>query len=588
MTKDLNKKLLELEAKIEILELENETLSIKAEENLLLSRAFDEITHFKSVNEVIAHTLESVSILMHIPITGLFLLKDDKFICENYYALFTDKQLADIEFIISNECLNEIKSKVTCLFNNTEKQFNFRAKDLDFSPTRAMVVPMLSETLPNRFFVFINDTNDKVLIHKKYLLEQIVEILTTNFERNYYHNELLKLNEHLENEVEKRTQELVIAKEKAEESNRLKSSFLQNVSHEIRTPMNAIMGFSSLLTDNLDNKTNLKRFADIIHQRSGYLLDIINDILEISQIESGHSKIDITDCNLSELFIELSSNLSAQQTQLNKHNINILFPWDKLDLKKKIRTDKRKLQQILLNLMSNSLKFTKEGSIECGYTYDENSIEFYVRDTGCGIPKDKYKAVFDRFRQLETTSEMNLRGTGLGLSIAQGLIQLLGGSIWLESEVGKGTTFYFTIKNHLPQTVTPSVKEQKHSESIKFDHKSVLIVEDDPFNNKYLVEILKSTNMNIKTVENGKDAIDIAEKEDFDIILMDIRLPDINGYITTKNILQRKPGVKIIAQTAYASADDEIKSYEAGCVDYISKPLNRNKLFNTLSKHLQA
>ncbi|WP_372651752.1 response regulator [Draconibacterium sp.] len=587
MTKDLNKKILELEAKIEILELENETLSAKAEENLLLSTAFNEITHFDDISKVIEHTLESISILMNIPITGMFVFENENFICENYYILFTNEQFTNIEFTVSDAYLNKIKKEETILLTSYEKQFNFGATNLNFSPTKALIVPMLSETLPNRFFVFICDSNDTILADKTNLLEQIVEILTTNFERNYYHNELIKLNGHLEKEVEKRTQELVIAKEKAEESNRLKSSFLQNVSHEIRTPMNAIMGFSSLLSDNLDNKTNLKRFADIIHQRSGYLLDIINDILEISQIESGHSKIDITDCNLSELFIELSSNLSAQQTQLNKHNINILFPWDKLDLKKKIRTDKRKLQQILLNLMSNSLKFTKEGSIECGYTYDENSIEFYVRDTGCGIPKDKYKAVFDRFRQLETTSEMNLRGTGLGLSIAQGLIQLLGGSIWLESEVGKGTTFYFTIKNHLPQTVTPSVKEQKHSESIKFDHKSVLIVEDNPFNNKYLVEILKSTNMNIKTVENGKDAIDIAEKEDFDIILMDIRLPDINGYITTKNILQRKPGVKIIAQTAYASADDEIKSYEAGCVDYISKPLNRNKLFNTLSKHLQ-
>ncbi len=588
MTKDLQKKLLELEAKIEILELENETLSAKAEENLLLSRAFDEITHIEGINEVIEHTLESISILLNIPITGMFLLKNNTFICENYYALFTDEQLTNIELKVSDAYLNKIKTEVTCLLNSTEEQFNFRAKDLHFSPTKALIIPMQSETLPNRFFAFIDDSHDPKLVEKINLLEQVVEILTTNFERNYYQNELIKLNEHLEKEVEYRTKELVIAKEKAEESNRLKSSFLQNVSHEIRTPMNAIMGFSSLLTDNLDNKTNLKKFADIIYQRSGYLLDIITDILKISQIESGHSKTEIGDCNLSELFIELGSNLSTQQTQLDKQNINILFPWDNKDLKKEIHTDKRKLQQILLNLIGNSLKFTKTGSIECGYTYDEKLIEFYVKDTGCGIPEDKYEAIFERFNQLETTSEMNLRGTGLGLPIAQGLVQLLGGTIWLESEVGKGTTFYFTIKNHFPQTAATSEKKQIHSQEIKFDHQSVLIVEDDPFNTKYLVELLKSTNLNIKTTENGKGAIDIAEKEDFDIILMDIKLPDINGYTATKEILQRKPGIKIIAQTAYASADDENKSFEAGCVGYLSKPIHKNKLIDTLSKHLQA
>lgn len=240
-------------------------------------------------------------------------------------------------------------------------------------------------------------------------------------------------------------QELLAAKEKAEESDRLKTAFLQNMSHEIRTPMNAIIGFSSLMPKNFNNREKLENFSKIIGLRCNDLLDIINDILDISKIESGQNTVNIQTFSINELFDELGLFFKDYKERVNKQEIKIFFHPAIEESLLTVKTDKLKLKQIIINFISNALKFTNTGSIACGFIRKDNKLQFYVKDTGIGIPADKYDYIFERFSQLKHPSLQNVGGTGLGLPIAKGLVKLLGGNVWLESEINKGTTFYFTI-----------------------------------------------------------------------------------------------------------------------------------------------
>lgn len=380
---------------------------------------------------------------------------------------------------------------------------------------------------------------------------------------------------------------LIKAKEKAEESDRLKTAFLQNMSHEIRTPMNAIMGFSSLLPENYNNRENLEKFSDIITSRSNDLLNIINDILDISKIESGQLPVYLDNCDLDELFDDLSGIYKVHQKRMGKQNISLEIQHHCSSEIKNIVTDKIKLRQIFNNLLGNALKFTESGKIEGGCRIDENNrLIFYVSDTGIGIPADKQEVIFDRFAQLNRSDERLNTGTGLGLSIVKGLIDLLGGKIWLESEINKGTTFYFTIPLQIARTERQTQPESPEIHNYDFSGKTAILVEDDPNNTEYISEVFSNTGLNITYTESGLEAINLASSENADIILMDIRLPDINGYDAIRKIIEIKPEQKIVAQTAYATAEDRQKSLDAGCIDYLSKPLKRELLLQTIEKHL--
>ena len=382
--------------------------------------------------------------------------------------------------------------------------------------------------------------------------------------------------------------ELIAAKEKAEESDRLKTAFLQNMSHEIRTPMNAIMGFSDLLLSNADNKTKLKNFTNIISQRCSDLLDIINDILDISKIESGQIPVTLGETNLNEVFGELSSFFTEYQKRIDKQHVKFVLQVFGVPEGNLILTDKVKLKQILINLISNAFKFTDNGRIECGCKFDENhSLLFYVSDTGIGIPADKHQFVFERFVQLQQGTKRNIGGTGLGLPIVKALVNLLGGQVFLESEPGKGSTFSFTIPYKPSQFLhhQSSITENKNESN--FVGKTILVVEDDYYNAEYINEILSGNGLNILQAENGKRAVEISLSRSIDLVLMDIRLPDIDGYEATRQIRQHKPQLKIVAQTAYAAHNEKLKALDAGCVDYVSKPIKREVLLSVLNKHLK-
>ncbi|NJK87779.1 MAG: response regulator [Bacteroidales bacterium] len=251
----------------------------------------------------------------------------------------------------------------------------------------------------------------------------------------------------------------------------------------------------------------------------------------------------------------------------------------------KVKTDQVKLKQILINLISNAFKYSQSGTVECGYKPQGNKLLFYVSDTGIGIPEDKFDFIFRRFAQLNILYSEN-SGTGLGLSIVKGLVGLLGGEVWLESECNKGTTFYFTIDYLKSENINDSFQNVVNDQTGFTSTKTILIVEDDMYNAKYLQEILKNTVSDLITVNTGKEAINIIKNKKIDIILMDVRLPDITGYEATRIILQYDPNIKIIAQTAYAANDERQKALDAGCVDYISKPTKLDQLFAILKNYL--
>lgn len=381
--------------------------------------------------------------------------------------------------------------------------------------------------------------------------------------------------------------ELIRSKERAEESDRLKTSFLQNMSHEIRTPMNAIIGFSSLLVDCYEDKPKLEEYSGIISQRSKDLLEIINDILDISKIESGQLTVHDEVCNLNEFFTDLSAFFYGYQKRSNKQQITFSLDAPEDTSLNVILIDRIKLRQIFVNLISNAFKFTNNGKIEGGCRVDKNqNLIFYVSDTGIGIPADKQKLVFDRFAQIDQANRQVISGTGLGLSIAKGLVELLGGQIWLESEVGKGTSFYFSIP---VKTVEVARTEQVSIDKkpvFRFPGKTILVVEDDVFNTTYIEEILSDSELKIVHAEFGNVAVQLATSQAFDLVLMDIRLPDIDGYEATRLIKQQKPDLSIIAQTAFAAQDDKQKALDAGCIDYISKPIDPELLLVLIDKHI--
>jgi PAS domain S-box-containing protein len=382
-------------------------------------------------------------------------------------------------------------------------------------------------------------------------------------------------------------QELINAKEKAEESDRLKTAFLQNLSHEIRTPMNAIMGFSELMTEEFDHKDKLEKYSKIINRRCNDLLGIINDILDIAKIESGQLSVNPEACKISFLFEEIKTLFTEFQSRMSKEHIEFDLRCNLNSSEDIILTDKIKLKQILINLISNAFKFTQKGKIivTCKRV-DKSKLLFSVKDTGIGIPQEKHAAVFDRFVQLDQTDTAPIGGNGLGLSIVKGLVNLLGGEVFLESKSGLGSNFSFTLPYKFIQPAArDNLKPEKVAE-ISLSDKLILIVEDDIYNMEYLKDIIAREGINILHALNAKEAIEISIKNPVDLVLMDIRLPDMSGYEATRQIREHKPDLKIIAQTAYASHDERLKAMMAGCTDYISKPTSKYSLIAMMYKHL--
>ncbi|MCF6239769.1 MAG: ATP-binding protein [Bacteroidales bacterium] len=444
-----------------------------------------------------------------------------------------------------------------------------------------------------------SDVCDKCVTKKVYQTKKVAVIESFDKKSNKWlelrgypvfneKGELYQVIEHIRDITERKKfiEELKNAKEKAEESERLKSSFLANMSHEIRTPMNAILGFAQLLMQEGLSLKEMQKYIDIITNSGNHLLKIINDIIDISKIDAKQLKINKSQFDLNKLLGELNIFFNSLLKQQKKSNIQLIIK--KTANPVYIFTDRTRLNQVFINLVGNAIKFTESGTVELSYTLKENKILFSVKDTGIGMTKEELNFVFDRFRQGDETNRRMYGGTGLGLSISKEFIELLGGSIFVESKKGKGSTFYFTIpyENRIQEKHIEPPKKVFQAKSI-LKNKTVLIVEDDIYSQQILIEILKPFGINILTAYDSLEALQICKRtHQIDIVLMDLQLPKLDGLEATKRIKKIRPDLVIIAQTANAMPKDKEKSLAAGCNDYISKPIDTQKIIDIISKYI--
>jgi CheY-like chemotaxis protein len=375
--------------------------------------------------------------------------------------------------------------------------------------------------------------------------------------------------------------QIKIAKEKAEGSDRLKSAFLANMSHEIRTPMNGIMGFSMMLTDSSLPNDVRDAYVKIVNSSCDQLLHIVNDIIDISKIEAGQIDLSLAPFDIIDLFEEV---ITFYQPSAHEKGIDLsMEPKSEIPSgSRKIISDRTKLRQILDNLLSNAVKFTHSGKIVFRYELTGESLKAEIEDTGIGIESDLQSVIFERFRQVENSYTKKYGGTGLGLSITRAYIEKMGGKISVSSEPEKGSTFFFVLPYVNIATDETEVIKGVTNSPLRSDT-TILIVEDEEINWLYLHEILKNSAKTLNAV-TGSQAVEYIKKHpEIEIVLMDIKLPDINGLELTKIIKQINNKIIVIAQTAFALSGDREKAMEAGCSDYITKPVKKEDLLNLIS-----
>jgi signal transduction histidine kinase len=411
-----------------------------------------------------------------------------------------------------------------------------------------------------------------------------------NYELDNEKLQIEEINKNLEETVALRTKELQRAKERAEESDRLKSAFLANMSHEIRTPMNGILGFAEILKEPDLTSDQQQEYLGIIEKSGIRMLNIINDIVDISKIEAGLVKLKISESNINEQ-IEYIYTFFKPEVEANGMKLSFR---NSLPIQESvIYTDREKTYAILTNLVKNAIKYSHKGAIEFGYSKKGEFLEFYVKDNGIGIPKDRQNAIFERFIQADIADLQARQGAGLGLSITKAYVEMLGGKIWVESEQGIGSTFYFT----LPYNTRPENRAiQNDLTSIDLENVispqvlqlKVLIAEDDEASERLLGIEVRKLSKEIIRVRTGLEAVVVfRDNPDIDLILMDIQMPGMDGYEATRQIRQINKDVVIIAQTAFGLSGDREKAIEAGCTDYISKPIKNVELQKLIQKYFK-
>jgi PAS domain S-box-containing protein len=383
--------------------------------------------------------------------------------------------------------------------------------------------------------------------------------------------------------------ELIKAKENAEESDRLKLAFLANMSHEIRTPMNGILGFTELLKEPKLSGEEQKEYIEIIEKSGKRMLNIINDIINISKIESGQIEVSLSETNVNEQIDYLNTFFKPETKQ---KGIQLLVTKKLIIEDCHVLTDREKLYAVLTNLIKNAIKFTNEGSIEFGCEKKNNYLHFFVKDTGLGISKTQQNIIFERFRQANESLTRSHEGSGLGLAISKAYIEMLGGKIWVESDLGKGSTFHFTIpyqtKFIQKEKINISKKDSGTKKENKIKNLKVLIVEDDPISKLLITIALKPYSKEIIKVGTGLEAIDACRNNpDIDLVMMDINMPEMGGYEATNKIREFNKKLVIIAQTANGMQSDREDAIAAGCTDYISKPININSLSVLIKKYFK-
>lgn len=380
-------------------------------------------------------------------------------------------------------------------------------------------------------------------------------------------------------------QELNDAKLRAEESDRLKSAFLTNVSHEIRTPLNSLIGFTNLIVDGNLSSAESQEYISYVRNSADHLLSLINDILDISRIESGQMELRYTRFYIQSFIREVYEGYHSSSLLKEKPNVRILLDLPETLDDVAIEADLVRLRQVITNLVDNALKFTFEGSVTLGYRLnDHQSVRFFCRDTGIGIPAKEHERIFSRFIKLNPLKERIIGGSGLGLSISRQLVELMGGEIWLDSVENKGTTFHFTVPLHLAFHSNAPLTAVLRKKEYDWSGKRVLIAEDEDSNFRLLEAYLKPTHIEVIRAMDGTGALEFIRQQHIDLALLDILMPNLNGYEVAMEVQKVKPGLPIVFQTAYTSYGADEAAYARLANEIIYKPVSRQKLLEVIEK----
>jgi signal transduction histidine kinase len=443
---------------------------------------------------------------------------------------------------------------------------------------------------------------EKQIRKQKEILQKQIDL--SEEQNQLVHKQAIELEKHrhsLEKTVKFRNSELIMAKEKAEESDRLKTAFLENISHEIRTPMNAIIGFSSLLESGELTPGEQEKYILRINKNCNVLLHLIDGILDVAKIQTGQLSIAKKTFSVNKFLNQVFQEYMEEHKESRLHNISIELdlPPDREEFR--LYSDPLRIRQVLQNMLSNAIKFTENGKIRCGYIplYDSSykkepsALQFYIEDTGIGISADKAEFIFRWFNKIEDDNSKIYRGAGLGLYLSKEIVTLLGGKIWFNSKVKEGSTFYFTLPFLNTDEIRSTDKDEQgrkrkeSSDRYNWKNKTILIVEDEINNSLYLSEIIRKTEAKVIEASNGLEAIKIIDSgEEISLVLMDIMMPLMDGYEATRKIKTIRPQLPVIAQTAYSKARENEKCLEAGCEGYINKPYDPQQLLRLLNNFL--
>lgn len=391
--------------------------------------------------------------------------------------------------------------------------------------------------------------------------------------------------------------ELITAREKAERENQVQYAFIQNISHEVRTPMNSILGFTELLQKEVAQKKEAE-FLNAISQNGKQLLRLIDDIIDFSQLDNNQISLQKEIVVVNNFMRRIELQMLGMKKAYKKRHLNLIVKKPENNVQVIVNTDSFRLQQVLMNLIGNAIKYTEEGTVEIGYEIRESGkdIVFYVKDTGIGISDNDKEKVFKRFNRLHNTRSREFRGTGLGLAICKHLVNLLGGEIWFDSELGVGTVFYFShpyrdLEKSESASAEAIVENDKQTNDFSLpdlSDKVILIVEDDSFSYMMMYHMLEETKALILHADSGSKAVEIFNKYKTDLVFLDIRIPEMDGYQIIQHIRESNKSIPVIAQTANALPEDRRKIASAGFNYHITKPISRDSLFSVLNKFLQV
>lgn len=388
-------------------------------------------------------------------------------------------------------------------------------------------------------------------------------------------------------DFKKLEKEILKAKEKAEMSDRIKSHFLTNLSYELRTPMNAILGFTELLNVEDLSKEQKLDYYNIIRSKGTTLLAKIDEVIELSKFETGNISINKTEFSLYPLLNELYEQFKLKLHQLSKDHIKLVLKLPEGHINEVIFTDPGRLQQMLSNLLNNAIQYTESGEIEFGYRKSGKFFKFYVSDTGIGINEEDQGIIFNRFHVIEDTSSRKKTGTGLNLTITKHIVELLGGKIKVKSEINTGSKFQISIPIEWSKRKKTDMREFEDLNQTNWKDRVFIIAEDEELNYKFLEAVLSKTQAKILRAKTGIEAVELCKNiSKIDLVLMDIKMPQMNGYVASQEIKKFRPSVPIIAQTAFATQDEIFKCKQAGCDDVITKPIDIGELMQMISEKM--